>query len=393
MNIKNAFITALRALGRNKMRSALTSIGIIIGVSSVIVMIGIGNSARIAVKKRIYTAGANAISIYNSARPLTERDMDDLSRIFPQIKYITPQVYKSRIPVKYKNRSIISRVYGVKNDFFLLKDWGTQYGRYFTDLEIASSDKVVVIGNTVRTEIFGYINPVGNVIHINMIPFKVVGSLVEVGQAFSGRDFDNLLVIPYTTAQTKITGDKSFDQINIATYSIDDVDSTVVSVRDYFRRKHSIPSGKPDDFKMETSKEKLKQADYIANVLSILLLFIASISLIVGGIGIMNIMLVSVSERTREIGIRMAIGAKRKDILSQFLIESITLSSVGGIIGIVLGIVIYFLIVFFVGWPFLFSLMSVLVSFLFACAIGIFFGYYPAKKASNLRPIDALRFE
>jgi len=393
MNIKSAFITAARALSRNKTRSALTSIGIIIGVSSVIIMIGISDSARIAVKKKLDTAGANAIAVYNSARPLTERDMDDLKRMFTQIQYITPQIYKSYIPVKYKNRAITSRIYGVNINYFYIKGWETQYGRYFTDLEIAANDKVVVIGNTVRTEIFGFTNPVGEIMLIMNVPFKVVGSLVPFGQALSGRDFDNLLVIPYTTAQTKIIGNKAFEQIISATYSAEQIDDAVDSIRDYFRRVHSIPYGKPDDFKIETSKDKLKTTDMIANILSILAAFTASISLIVGGIGIMNIMLVSVSERTREIGIRMAIGAKKKDVLMQFLIESVTLSSAGGIIGITFGLVIYFLIVTIVNWPFIFSPVSVIISFLFASSVGIFFGYYPAKKASDLKPIDALRFE
>ena len=393
MNIKSAIITAARALNKNRTRSALTSIGIIIGVSSVIIMIGISNSARIAVAKKMYTAGANAITVYRSAKPLLERDVDDLQRMFPQLRYITPQIYKSYIPVKFKNRSITSRIYGVNNNFFQIKDWETQYGRYFTELEINGNDKVVVIGDTVRTEIFGFTNPVGEVMLIMNVPFKVVGSLVPFGQALSGRDFDNLLVIPYTTAQTKIIGSKDFAEIIAATQSTDEVDGAVDSIREYFRRTHSIPYGKPDDFKIETSKEKLKQADNIAKILSILAAFTASISLIVGGIGIMNIMLVSVSERTREIGIRMAIGAKKKDILMQFLIESVTLSSAGGIVGITIGLVIYLLIVAIVGWPFIFSAASVIVSFIFASSVGIFFGYYPAKKASNLKPIDALRFE
>ncbi|MBN2403412.1 MAG: ABC transporter permease [Spirochaetes bacterium] len=393
MNIKSAIITAARALNRNRTRSALTSIGIIIGVSSVIIMIGISNSARIAVAKKMYTAGANAITVYHSDRPLTERDMDDLKRMFTQIKYITPQMYKSFMSVKYKNRSLASRLYGVNNNFFYIKGWEIQYGRFFTDIEIASNDKVVVIGDTVRTEIFGFTNPVGEIMNIMGIPFKIVGSLVPFGQALSGRDFDNLLVIPYTTAQTKIIGDKAFEQIIAATHTAEQVDSTVDSIRNYFRSIHSIPYGKPDDFRIETSKQQLKQADNIANILSILAAFTASISLIVGGIGIMNIMLVSVSERTREIGIRMAIGAKKNDILMQFLIESVSLSSAGGVVGITLGLVIYFLIVTIVDWPFIFSPVSVVVSFLFASSVGIFFGYYPAKKASDLKPIDALRFE
>jgi putative ABC transport system permease protein len=297
------------------------------------------------------------------------------------------------VPVKFKNRSLQSRVYGVNNDFLHMQDWELMYGSYFTEQQIHANEKIVILGNTVRTEIFGSLNPRGETILINNFPFRVIGSLMGAGQALSGRDFDNILIMPYTTAQTKITGSRIFDQINLATYNADQVDDTVDAVRDHFRRMHSIPYGKPDDFKLETSKDKLKKADEITTILQYLLAFIASISLVVGGIGIMNIMLVSVSERTREIGIRMAIGAKKKDILMQFLIESITLSSAGGFMGITLGILIYFIIVFFVDWPFLFSPASVLISFGFASSIGIFFGYYPAKKASDLKPIDALRSE
>ncbi|MDY6933518.1 MAG: ABC transporter permease [Spirochaetota bacterium] len=375
------------------MRSSLTSIGIIIGVSSVIIMIGVGNSARIAVRQKIYTYGANALSVYKSFKPLTKRDVENIRRMFPQVKYITPLIYKSYTPVKFRNKFMLSRVHGVNNDFFKIKDWQLQYGRYFSDLDISSTDKVVVIGNTVRIEFFGYTNPVGKVIIIQNVPFKVIGSLIETGQSFSGRDFDNLLVMPYTTAEIKITGAKKYDQINVATYSSEMVEEIADSLRDYFRRRHSIPPGQPDDFRIETSKEKLKIAEYISGSLSILLAFIASISLFVGGVGIMNIMLVSVSERTREIGIRMAIGAKKRDILTQFLIESITLSSAGGVSGIILGLFVYYLIVYFVDWPFLFSFTSVFISFFFACAVGIFFGYYPAYKAANLSPIEALRYE
>ncbi len=393
MNIQSALVTALRALSRNKMRSTLTSIGIIIGVSSVIIMIGIGNSARIAVRQRITSYGSNALSIYKSIKPLNKRDIDNFNRMFPQIKYMTPIVYKSYIFAKYKNRLLFSRIHGVNNDFFKIRAWQLLYGRHFSRLEISSTAKVVVIGNTVRKELFGFIDPVGKIISINNIPFKIIGTLVETGESFSGRDFDNLLVMPYPTAQTKITGLKRFDQINIATHSPEMIDDLRNHLRDYLRRMNSLQRGAHDTFKIETSKEKLKIADDISKYLAILLAFIASISLIVGGVGIMNIMLVSVSERTREIGIRMAIGAKKNDILVQFLIESVTLSSAGGIAGIIFGLSVYYLIVSIVDWPFLFSITSVIISFLFACLVGIFFGYYPAKKAADLRPIEALRFE
>ena len=392
MNIENSFLSSVRALNKNKMRSALTSVGIIIGVSSVIIMVGMGSSARIAVKSKITTYGSNAMSIYDSKRPLSNRDLDNLRTLF-QVKYITPVLYDTYIPTKYLSKNMLSRVFGVNVDFFRIKEWELLYGRYFTDLEIRSFAKVVIIGETVRQELFGTQNPIGRTIIIRNVPFKVIGVLVEVGQAFSGRDFDNLMVVPYTTCGVKLFNRRGFDEIYVATHTESMVDETVELVEQYFRRVHSIPHGSPNDFKIKTSKEKLKIANEISNTLSILLAGIASISLFVGGVGIMNIMLVSVSERTREIGIRMAIGAKRRDILLQFLIESVTLSSVGGVVGISLGLAIYYMIIYFVKWPFLFSPFSVLISFFFAFAVGIFFGFYPARKASNLKPIEALRYE
>ncbi len=393
MNLENTFITATRALNRNKMRSILTSIGIIIGVSSVIIMIGIGNSAKIAVRQRITSYGSNGISVYRSAKPLTQRDTENLSRLFPQIKYITPIINESHIFIKYVNKNKESRLFGVNNDYFYLRGYKIQYGRFFSSLDISSNSKAVVIGDNVRIALFGYIDPVGRVILIKNVPFTIIGTLAESGESFSGRDFDNLAVIPFTTAEVKITGSKQYDEINVSTQTPEMIDIMKNNLTEYFRRVHSIPPGSIDDFKIETSKEKLKMADDISNYLSILLAFIASISLIVGGIGIMNIMLVSVSERTREIGIRMAIGAKKRDILTQFLIESVTLSSAGGIIGIIFGLSTYFIIVSIVEWPFLFSGGSIFISFFFAFLVGIFFGYYPAKKAANLRPIEALRYE
>ncbi len=392
MNLQNTFLTAIRALSKNKMRSALTSIGIIIGVSSVIIMVGMGSSAKIAVKNKITTYGANAMSVYQSKRPLTDRDLFNLRRLF-QVRYISPVLYDSYITAKYKNRNMYSRIFGVNNDFFMIKEWPLLTGRYFTDLEILSTAKVVIIGETVRRELFGNEDPIGETILINNVPFQIIGVLTEVGQAFSGRDFDNLLIIPYTTCGVKIANRRDFDEIYIATHTEQMVDETVEIVTHYFRRVHAIPDGTPSDFKIKTSKEKLKIAEDISQMLSILLAGIASISLFVGGVGIMNIMLVSVSERTREIGIRMAIGAKRKDVLVQFLIESVTLSSVGGIIGITLGVLIYYLIAYFIQWPFIFSFWSILLSFFFAFFVGIFFGFYPARKASLLKPIDALRYE
>ena len=286
-----------------------------------------------------------------------------------------------------------SRASGVNNEFFTIKEWPLQYGRYFTFLEIASYQKVVILGNTTRLELFGNTDPIGKIVLINNNPFMVIGSLSELGQALSGRDQDNVIILPYTTAAVKISGTRSFEEIIVATYSEKMINDTVTEIKEYFRREHAVPRNQPDDVKVSTSKEKLEMAEFISKTMSLLLAGIASISLIVGGIGIMNIMLVSVSERTREIGIRMAIGAKKNDILTQFLIEATTLSAGGGVVGILIGLLIYFAITAAVGWPFVFSFFSVFVSFLFSCAVGIFFGYYPAKKASSLKPIEALRYE
>jgi putative ABC transport system permease protein len=394
MNFQSVFNASVRVLSKNKMRSALTSIGIIIGVSSVIMMIGIGNSARVEVREMMHTYGANSMSVFRSDKiPLTQRNVDDLKKTVSQIKYITPIIKKRDILVKFRNRNMYSRVIGVNNDFFRIKEWPLQYGRYFTELEILSRDKVVVIGDSVKVTLFGNVNPIDEVIIVSSVPCKVIGSLVEMGQSFSERDLDNVLLLPYKTVLTKFVASNWFDEIYVATHAETMVKETKKILRGYFRRTHQIPPGRKDDFEIKTSSEQLKLAEYISKTLAILLAFIASISLFVGGVGIMNIMLVSVNERTREIGIRMAIGAKKRDILIQFITESVILSSVGGIVGITVGLIGYYIIVLFVKWHFIFSLLSVIVSFFFSFMVGIFFGYYPAKKASDLKPIEALRFE
>jgi len=245
----------------------------------------------------------------------------------------------------------------------------------------------------VRTTLFGNRNPLGETIIINNIPFKVKGTLNSMGEALSGSDYDNMIIMPHTTAGIKIFGKKTYMEIYLSVTSKEIVASSKNLLREYFRNKHRLARGQKDNFRIRTSQEKMQMAEYIWGALTMLMIGVASISLFVGGIGIMNIMIVSVNERIREIGIRMAIGAKKKDILIQFLIESTTLSAGGGLIGIITGVVGYYLIAYFVDWPYVFSFESIIISFLFACLVGIFFGYYPAKKASNLKPIDALRYE
>jgi putative ABC transport system permease protein len=398
MNIKNAFVTAVRSLKRNKLRSFLTSIGIIIGVSSVILMIGLGSSARIEVKDKVKNFGENGISIERKpeGKEFTIYDYNHIKQNIYEIDGITPVCYSSDKYnyVRYRNNVQNSFLWGVNNDFLKIKGRTVIHGRAFTDEEIISYGKVAIIGLTLKEELFGNADPIGEYVLLNNIPLQVIGVLNRAGRAFSGRDFDNKIVIPYTTANIRIFGRRdTFKEMLMSTkeeYMLESAEKKLVK---YLRRVRNLKSDQDNDFFINTSKQKLKMTEDITRALSLLLAGIASISLIVGGVGIMNIMLVSVTERTREIGIRMAIGAKRRDILFQFLIEAITLTSAGGSLGIIIGLAGYLVIIYFLKWTFIFSITSVFISFLFSAAVGIFFGYYPAKKASNLKPIEALKFE
>jgi putative ABC transport system permease protein len=394
LNIKNAIITAIRALGRNKLRSSLTSIGIIIGVSSVIVMIGLGNSAKIIIKNRIYNYGANGLAVkgYEHVK-FSIQDISTIKKYFYNIKYITP--YLSVHPItKHQNKKMKVRLFAVNNDFFKIKNRSLLDGRFFTNKEVYSIAKVAIIGLSNKRILFGNTNPIGKQIVIDNLPLKVIGVLDQAGESIGGADFDNIVVLPYTTAKIRIFRQNFFTEIYLSAKKDNAVQDVKSSLDKYIRRKFSITNNDENKFfKIKTSQDKLKIANSILGALAILLSGIASISLFVGGVGIMNIMLVSVTERTREIGIRMAIGAKKHDIMMQFLIESVTLSLLGGIIGISLGLGIYYGIIYFVDWPFIFSITSILMSVFFAAGVGIFFGYYPSKKAANLKPIDALKFE
>jgi len=394
MNIKSAVITALRALRRNKVRSSLTSVGIIIGVASVIIMIGLGNSAKVAVQDKISSYGAFAMSVHSRVKLISSSDVKFLKKNFYQVKYISPISKAGNVMVKHQNMNMESLLLGVNNDFIKLQNRKIAKGRFFTKSEILSKAKVAIIGPTVKKEVLGNMNPIGQQILVKGIPVKIIGLMGKTGRSFSGKDFDNIILIPYTTANTKFHRRNGFDEMYVSTNKDLMVPETVDIVTRYFYKKNNVEQGQAlAGFSITTSKDKLKKATDISNALALLLAGIASISLVVGGVGIMNIMLVSVTERTREIGIRMAIGAKKKDILSQFLIESVTLSSAGGVIGITIGLIVYIIIINVIEWPFIFSLFSILVAVLFASGVGIFFGFYPAKKAASLKPIDALKFE
>jgi len=394
MNIKSAVITALRALRRNKVRSSLTSVGIIIGVASVIIMIGLGNSAKIAVQDKISSYGAFAMSVHSTVKLISSSDIKFLKKNFYQVKYISPISKAGNVMVKHHNMNMESLLLGVNNDFIKLQNRRIAKGRFFTESEILSKAKVAIIGPTIKKEVLGNMNPIGQQILVKGVPVKIIGLMGKTGRSFSGKDFDNIILIPYTTANTKFHRRTGFDEMYVSTNKDLMLPETVDIVTRYFYKKNNVVPGQAlVGFWITTSKDKLKKATDISNALALLLAGIASISLIVGGVGIMNIMLVSVTERTHEIGIRMAIGAKKKDILSQFLIESVTLSSAGGIIGITIGLIVYIIIINIIEWPFIFSLFSILVAVLFASGVGIFFGFYPAKKAAELKLIDALKFE
>ena len=392
MNLQNSIIVAIRALQRNKMRTVLTCLGIIIGVMSVILMVGIGNSARIAVREKIASFGTNAISLFSYKKPFTETDLRNIKNNISEIQYITPMNFWE-FPIRHLNRTSKSFVYGVSNDYYLMNNWELESGSFFSKDEMTTYDKVAIIGYNTKKALYGNTNPVGSVILINNIPFRVIGYLREKGLTLSGKDIDSVIQVPYTTLALKLVGIKSFVNIYVATYNENQVDGVKKSLLDYLQKKYNLNAEQMDDYKIATSKDLIQMADQISSMLTILLGAIACISLIVGGIGIMNIMLASVSERTREIGIRMAIGAKNRDILLQFLVEAVIISSLGGLTGILIGLTIYFFYTFFASQPFIFSFFSIVASFLFAGFVGVGFGYYPAKKASRLNPIDALRYE
>jgi putative ABC transport system permease protein len=391
MVIRNSIISASRALKRSKARTALTSLGVIIGILSVVALYGIGSSARVSISKQVYNYGTNSISIASYYKTFSQRDIDNIRRIIPQLKYISPVVLWEASMLQYKGRHLQTRMWGVNNDYFKMMEWDMEDGSVFSDSDILSYERVVIIGSRVKEELFKNRNPLGEPMLIDKTPYIVSGVLTPKGESISGRDFDNVIMIPYTTAGSRFFGSKDFKFINVSVESEREIDFTEKMLRKYFKSMYNLEQS--EAFVITTSKEGLKRAEDILKNITMLVVITAAISLIVGGIGIMNIMLVSVSERTREIGIRMAIGAKSRDIMTQFLIESLMLSSVGGFIGIILGIIINYIVVALNNWPFIFSFISVLLSFTFTTSVGILFGFYPAYKASQLNPIDALRHE
>ena len=408
MRILNLLKVAYRSLNRNKLRTFLTMLGIIIGVASVIAMLAIGEGSNQNIKASVASLGTNSIMIFpgsNSAggvhqgassnQTIKEDDAEAISKNCKLVSHVSP-VDQKRAQVIYGSENWNTSILGVNNDYLIIRSLTVAKGSGFTTSDDRAAAKVCLVGITVVFNLFGdeNANVVGEIIRINSIPVKIIGVLSKLGQNTFGQDQDDIIIAPFSTVQKRMMASSPYvNSILASGISESQVGDAVDEISSILREKHKLAPSDDNDFTVRTQSEISNIFGAISKVMTILLASIASISLLVGGIGIMNIMLVSVTERTREIGIRMAVGAKSKDVLTQFMIESIVISFVGGIIGILLGIVVSELVAYFGGWPVVITLSSVLLSFIFSAVIGLFFGWYPARKAASLNPIDALRYE
>jgi putative ABC transport system permease protein len=399
------FLIALRALRRNLMRTLLTMLGIIIGVGAVIAMVSIGNGAKAQVEAQIATLGQNVILIFSgnvsrggvnmgmgNAGTLSVDDAEAIRRELPNVIGVSPEV-RSFGQLAVGNQNWNSQLLGEGADYLDIRQWPLELGNMFTDRDVRSATKVAIIGQTTSRQLFGDLNPVGQIIRIKNSPFTVVGRLTAKGLSIMGSDQDDVVIIPYTSAMKRLTGATTLRSMSVQASSSQVLAEVQQQIMELLRQRHRLGVGKDDDFTVRTQQEIGDMAAATSKTMTVLLGAIASVSLLVGGIGIMNIMLVSVTERTREIGVRMAVGARGRDILLQFLIEAITLSAMGGVIGIILGVGISRLLSSQMGWPALTSVESIVIAFIFSAAVGIFFGFYPARKAAQLDPIEALRYE
>jgi putative ABC transport system permease protein len=405
MKILNILLSAFRALQRNKMRTFLTMLGIIIGVGAVIAMLAIGQGAEFSVKQQIAALGTNILMVYpgaqqqagvrtaaGSAVTLTEDDALAISRECPAVRYLSPGSGAGG-QVIAGNLNWSTGIQGVGSDYLEIRQWSVEYGEFFTDQDVKAAAKVCVLGKTVADNLFPETSAVEQTVRIRNVPFKVVGVLTKKGQNANGQDQDDLILAPYSTVIRRLTHWPNLRSILISANSVAEIPVAQKQVTEVLRMRHKIQPYDADDFTVRNQTDLATTATATTEIMTALLASIASVSLLVGGIGIMNIMLVSVTERTREIGIRMSIGARSRDILTQFLIEALVLSLLGGVTGIILGTVGSSVISSILKWPTIITPFSVFLSFGFSIAIGIFFGFYPARKAAMLNPIDALRYE
>jgi putative ABC transport system permease protein len=410
MNFSATLRIALLALRINKMRSALTMLGIIIGVAAVIVMIAVGNGAQARVEAQIKSLGSNIIMVLSgsvtsggarggsgSQPTIYEDDATAMMREVDEIQAAAPTL-RGAGQVIAGNANWSTIFYGITPEYLEVREWPIIEGRGFEPAEINGSGKVVLIGQTVAENLFGAASPLDQVIRVRKVPLTVIGVLEPKGQSMMGQDQDDVLLMPLSTARTRVLGvtqskSRSVNSIMVKIKEGADMAAGEARMRELLRQRHRLQPGQDDDFYVRNLSEILQAQEASSKIMALLLAAVASVSLLVGGIGIMNIMLVSVTERTREIGLRMAVGARGRDILTQFLVEAVTLSLIGGLIGIVLGVSTAMLIAKLAGWPTALSAAAIILAAGFAAIIGVFFGYYPARKASRLLPIDALRYE
>jgi len=410
VNVLASSRIALRALRVNKLRSTLTMLGIIIGVGAVIAMVAIGSGAQARVAEQLQALGANMIFVFpgsttsgglragaGSSISLTEEDAWTIQRDVQGVVAAAPTMRGSGQLV-WGNLNWSTMIVGVTPEYFDARDWPTTSGRVFTQEDVDGAAKVAILGQTVAQSLFGDTDPIGQTVRVKKLLCTVVGVLDSKGQNTFGQDQDDVIVIPLTTAKRKVLGvslanARTVNGISIKVADNEDLKEVQQHIRDLVRQRHRLQPGQDDDFGIRSAAEMVQTKDEQAQLMTKLLMSIASVSLLVGGIGIMNIMLVSVTERTREIGLRMAVGARGRDILTQFLVEALTVALIGGSVGVVAGLVASFALAYFGEWRTVVSPPAILLAFTFSGLIGIFFGFYPARKAAGLNPIDALRYE
>jgi putative ABC transport system permease protein len=407
MNILMIFKIAFRALSRNKMRSVLTMLGIIIGVGAVIAMVSIGQGAQASVQEQIASVGTNLLFVgagsqnvggvrsgtgASNSNTLTVEDIDAIRREIPSVAMASPTV-NTRAQMVFGNQNWNTQVQGVNEQFPQIRKWVVQSGEFLSEADVRTASRVIVLGATVADSLFPGTDPVGQTVRVRELPFRVIGVMARRGQDGQGRDQDDIALAPYSTVQKKLLAITFVQFAHVSAISPSATYTAQEQITELLRQRHKLAPNQENDFFVRNLTDVAEAADETNRIMTILLASIASVSLLVGGIGIMNIMLVSVTERTREIGIRMAIGARSTAVRTQFLIEAIVLSLMGGFIGIALGLGISLAIPWMLGWPTLVSLTAIVGSVVFSAAVGIFFGYYPARKAAGLDPIEALRYE
>ena len=410
MKIGATLQMAEAALRSNRLRTALTALGVIIGVGAVVTMMAVGAGAQVRVAEQIRSLGSNLIIVMSgsitsggvrlgsgSLLTITEDDARAIQRDVPSVEAAAPTV-RGGVQAVVGNSNWSTAMQGVTPEYFQARDWGVTAGRLLTAEDVDAAGKVILLGQTVADNLFGGSDPLDQSVRIKTVPFTVVGVLARKGQSARGEDQDDTVIIPISTAKKKVLGVSPANARSVGGILVKVADparmgEAELQIRELLRQRHHLQSNQDDDFALRNLSEILASQEASSRVLSLLLAAVAAVSLVVGGIGIMNIMLVSVTERTREIGLRRAVGARRRDILGQFLTEAVFVSLAGGLIGIAVGVASSYVIAYFFEWSVLVSWSAILPAFLFAAAVGVFFGYYPARKASRLNPIEALRHE